>query len=128
MSVPGNQDPSARWRANPFYVLSSRPSATRPQLEREAQKLLAMLELRLSAAMHYPTPVGSGERDAQLLRDSTAALRDPEQRLRAELWATLEPTHTGAAAVASAPEPAPEAKPDAVEPWSEALAALGWTR
>lgn len=113
-------------RDNPFYVLGLRPNATRAEVEREGTKLLGMLELKLSSAARYPTPVGPGERTADKVRRAMAELRDPERRLEHELWARLEPV---APTVGEAPaEPAQAAPPrkKADAPWAGALVALGW--
>jgi len=109
-------------RDNPFYVLGVRPAATRAEVEREGQKLLGMLELKLSSAARYQTPVGPAERTADKVRRAMAELRDPERRLEHELWARLDP-----AARRTPAEPAdapPRSKADA--PWVGALSALGW--
>ncbi|MFT3774097.1 MAG: hypothetical protein QM820_52700 [Minicystis sp.] len=109
-------------RDNPFYVLGLRPDATRAEVEREGQKLLGMLELKLSSAARYQTPVGPGERTADKVRRAMAELRDPDRRLEHELWARLD-----AAAMPKPAEPAevkPKHKADA--PWASAMTALGW--
>ena len=115
-------------RDNPFYVLGLRPEATRQQVEREGQKLLGMLELKLGSAARYPTPVGPGERTADKVRVAMAELRDPERRLGHELWARLEaaplPAATSGAGEASEVSARPRRKADA--PWAGALALLGW--
>jgi len=118
-------DPAAveKIRDNPFYVLGLPPSATRAEVEREGQKLLGMIELKLARAAQYATPVGPGERTADKVRRAMAELRDPERRLEHELWARLEPASTTAAA----PVPAgdrPRRRADA--PWPGALQQLGW--
>jgi curved DNA-binding protein CbpA len=108
-------------RENPFYILGLRPNATRAEIEREGQKLLGMLELKLAAASRYATPVGAAPRTADDVRRAMAELRDPERRLLHEVWASLPP-------VAPAPsEPIddrPREKADA--PWEGAMIALGW--
>lgn len=122
-------DALERIRDNPFYVLGLRPTAARMEIEREGQKLLGMLELKLASAAIYQTPVGPGVRTPEKVREAMAALRDPERRLAHELWARLDPT----------PEPRPELdedleafaeaeaeRDDPLAPWPEALAALGW--
>jgi hypothetical protein len=122
-------DARGRIRDNPFYVLGLRPTAGRIEIEREGQKLLGMLELKLTSAATYMTPVGLGVRTPEKVREAMAHLRDPEKRLSAELWARLDPT----------PEPEPQededleafaaaAAPaaDPLAPWSEALSAMGW--
>ena len=79
---------------NPFYVLGLGPDASRIEIEREAQKLLGMLELGFPGAQSYATPLGPRPRTAELVRAAVAALRDPSQRLVAELWARhAPPTH-----------------------------------
>jgi hypothetical protein len=78
-------------RDNPFFVLGVLPDATRVEIEREAQKLLGMLELGFAEARTYPTPVGPQPRTAEAVRAAVAALRDPYRRLVAELWARHAP-------------------------------------
>lgn len=80
------------WRRladNPFHVLGLRPDCGRADVEREGQKLLAMLELELSAARRYASPLGTHERSPEQVREAMAELRDPERRLLHELWAGL---------------------------------------
>lgn len=114
-------DSAARIAGNPFYVLGVAPDASRIEVEREAQKLLGMLELGFAAARVYATPIGDRPRTAEAVRAAVAALRDPYQRLVAELWARhAPPVHaTGEAADAAA----------ASEPAAPALSrrALGWS-
>jgi hypothetical protein len=118
-----------RVRDNPFYVIGVRPGASRVEIEREGQKLLGMLELKLASAATYPTPVGPGARTADKVRQAMAVLRDPERRLLHEVWARLDPS----------PPPTPEVDDDLGElplpeppredpraPWPDALCALGW--
>ena len=76
---------------NPFFVLGVAPDASRIELEREAQKLLGMLELDFADARTYATPLGPRPRTTELVRAAVAALRDPYQRLLAELWARHAP-------------------------------------
>lgn len=150
--------PDARQRIgeNPFYVLGVPPACTRAEAERAGQKLLAMLELGLGQAAAYGTPLGPRTRTPELVRWALAELREPERRLRHELWAQLDPNTplpepvTGvragdgaaagvvvaaaappAAAPAVAPSAAPAAAPappgsDTVLPWAEAMRVLGW--
>jgi hypothetical protein len=101
------RDAFARLKENAFHVLGLRPTCTRMEVEREGQRLLAMLELGLSEATHYDTP--------EAVRAAMAALRNPATRLSHALWAQLPP---------SASPPAP-ASPRA-EPWPEAPTRLGW--
>jgi len=92
-------------RDNPFFVLGVAPDASRIEIEREAQKLLGMLELGFADAQTYRTPLGPQPRTAEAVRAAVAALRDPYRRLVAELWARHAPP-----SVAAAPGPA-EAAP-----------------
>jgi len=82
---------SAKIVDNPFFVLGVSPDASRIEIEREAQKLLGMLELEFPAARVYMTPLGEQHRTAEAVRAAVAALRDPYQRLVAELWARHAP-------------------------------------
>ena len=102
---------------NPFYVLGVAPDASRIEIEREAQKLLGMLELGFVEVQTYDTPLGAQPRTAEAVRAAVATLRDPYRRLVAELWARHAPPSVAAAA----PEPA------AAAPAREGLRrALGW--
>jgi len=76
---------------NPFFVLGVTAEASRIEVEREAQKLLGMLELGFAEARTYATPLGPRERTAEMVRAAVAALRDPYRRLVAELWARHAP-------------------------------------
>ena len=110
----GGADAFARLRENAFHVLGLPPTATRAEVERCGQKLLGMLELGLSEAKEYATPVGRVPRTAEAVRAAMAALRDPVTRLGHELWAQLPP------------DTAPHA-PARAEAWPEATARLGWS-
>jgi hypothetical protein len=76
---------------NPFLVLGLSPDASRIEIEREAQKLLGMLELEFPEARIYHTPLGPRPRTHEAVRAAVAALRDPYRRLLAELWARHAP-------------------------------------
>jgi hypothetical protein len=104
---------------NPFYVLGVSPDASRIEIEREAQKLLGMLELGFAAAMHYATPVGGRPRTAEAVRAAVAALRDPQRRLVAELWARHAPPLRD-------DEPARDAAPAPAVATASLRRALGW--
>ena len=88
---------------NPFFVLGLAPDASRIEAEREAQKLLGMLELGFADAATYQTPLGPRPRTPELVRAAVATLRDPYKRLLAELWARHAPPPRPAE-----PEPTPE--------------------
>ncbi|MBL0218369.1 MAG: hypothetical protein IPQ07_31360 [Myxococcales bacterium] len=103
---------------NPFFVLGIATDASRIEIEREAQKLLGMLELGFVDAQTYETPVGPRARTAELVRAAVAALRDPYRRLVAELWARHAPP---ARPAEPPPPPSPTARPGLRR-------ALGWGR
>jgi hypothetical protein len=105
---------------NPFYVLGLSPEATRIEIEREGQKLLGMIELGMSAALAYPTPLGSKERTSDMVRRAMAELRDPEKRLVHEQWARLEPK------LVVDLELDTEDERSTAPAWKNALAVLGW--
>ena len=92
---------------NPFFVLGLPVETSRIETEREAQKLLGMLELGFVDAKSYQTPLGTRPRTPELVRAAVAALRDPYRRLIAELWARhappLRPVELPAAAEPESP-------------------------
>ena len=88
MSAPGGVGVGARWRANPFFVLGLPPTASRAEVERAGQKLIAQLELGVTSAATYTTPLGPVPRTAEGVRTAVTQLRDPAGRLLHELWAT----------------------------------------
>lgn len=103
---------------NPFFVLGLAADASRIEIEREAQKLLGMLELGFVDAQTYQTPLGPRPRTAELVRAAVAALRDPYRRLVSELWAR----HAPPAKPAEPPPPASSAGTPGLR------AKLGWGR
>lgn len=103
---------------NPFFVLGLAVDASRIEIEREAQKLLGMLELGFGDAQTYATPHGPQPRTPEAVRAAVAALRDPYRRLLAELWARHAPPPTAA-----------PTQPPATAPAAPGLRrALGWGR
>jgi hypothetical protein len=97
-----NDDDVKALSENPFFVLGVAWNAQRQDIEREAQKLLGMLELGFAAAASYDTPLGPQVRTSESVRIAIATLRDPNARIVAEFWAA----HAVAVA-SSAPIPAP---------------------
>jgi len=90
---------------NPFFVLGLATDASRIEVEREAQKLLGMLELAFPGSERYATPLGPQPRTAESVRAAVAALRDPYQRLVAELWARHAPAAAAEPPVREVAEP-----------------------
>ena len=111
---------------NPFYVLGLRPTCAAMEAEREGRKLLGMLELRLSEAARYTTPVGERARTIEKVREAMAELRDPDRRLVHELWAQLDPQSDREKCVRIEPAGETIGPSEGPAPWSEALQALGW--
>ncbi|HVV82663.1 MAG TPA: hypothetical protein VHE35_06265 [Kofleriaceae bacterium] len=119
-------------RGNPFFVLELPVTAGPREVEREAARLLGMLELGLAAAATYQTPLGPMPRRAEDVRTAAAALREPKRRLVAELWASggvaaaaapttaAEGAQTGAATGAGAAAGGGDVR------WPGALKATGW--
>jgi hypothetical protein len=96
---------------NPFYVLDIPPTSTAVEVERQGQKLLAMLGVGLSSVATYCTPFGPQERTEDAVRQALAALRDPTRRAEAEAWFHLP-----------SPGPAPQQAPR----WTDLRERLGW--
>jgi hypothetical protein len=97
---------------NPFLVLGVTPAASRLEVERAGQKLLAQLVIGAASSLTYASPSGPRPRDEALVRQALAALRDPQQRIWLEFWAD-----------GANDAPAPEALPA----WREAHASIGWS-
>ncbi|HKO47923.1 MAG TPA: hypothetical protein VJV79_09380 [Polyangiaceae bacterium] len=70
-------------------MLGLAPSATRLELERAGQRLLAELAIGRKTALEYDTPVGRNARTPELVRQALAELRDPGRRLVHEAWLQL---------------------------------------
>jgi hypothetical protein len=97
---------------NDFWVLGLPADASRIEIERAGQKLLAQLAIGAASAKIYRTPFGPRALDEALVRGALAALRDPERRVLAELWA--------------APALAEEDASAPIPPWTGAWRSLGW--
>jgi hypothetical protein len=92
-------------------VLELPTSATRMEVERAGQKLLAQLAIGVTSVKRYKTPFGEAERDESHVRSALSALRDPEQRVIYELWAIDSPSEPESAALPA---------------WPRALESIGW--
>jgi hypothetical protein len=110
------EDARSRITENPFYILGLPVTASRQEVEREGQKLLAMLDVGLSGAKAYATPLGGQPRTPEKVRQAMAELRDPDRRLVHELWASIPSDF-------EAPEREQEGR---LAPWPDVRAALGW--
>jgi hypothetical protein len=105
-----------RVRQNPFYVLGLSVDCRRIEVEREGQRLLAELELRLEGAQTYSTPLGQQPRTPELVREAMAELRDPAKRILHALLAALPA------------EPLEDGRTDSSRAWSGAPRAFGFGR
>jgi hypothetical protein len=96
---------------NPFYILGLATTATPGEIEREGRKLLSLLEVGSAKAAFYEWPGGKLPRDATMVREALAALRDPKRREHhAALVDLVAPRESAAPSHATAPDaPFPEA-------------------
>ena len=137
-------DPLAAWRNNPFFVLEVATDASPADVERAGQRLIALLTVGSTAAAQYSTPFGPATRDADLVRQALAALRDPVRRVVEELWANVaqsaealsDVAQSAVAQGAVAPGTVAQATRQALAgnavgdtaPWEDAERAIGWRR
>jgi hypothetical protein len=99
---------------NAFYVLGLAADASPADIEREGRKLLGLLELGVAKGSAYTCALGTFRRDATMVREAMATLRDPARRAResalAAILGTAPPadpraeTRTSAGPVAPMPE------------------------
>jgi hypothetical protein len=85
-----------RFLENPFYILGLERDASRSEVERTGQRLLAELTIEREATLHYDTPLGPARRTPDRVRQALAELRDPARRILHEAWAQV-PIHRGGA-------------------------------
>lgn len=100
---------------NPFEVLELPPDSTAIDIERAANKLLAMLAVGFAGSATYRSGYETRTRDADLVRWAARELRDPARR--AVHAATVVPPLDD--------EDLPE---DPRAPWLDALVSFGWGR
>jgi hypothetical protein len=99
---------------NPFFILELPTSATRMEVERAGQKLLAQLAIQVASVKSYRTPFGVAVRDEDKVRVALAALRNPEERALHELWASDDMRSVSEALAPPLPE------------WPTAMRSIGW--
>ncbi len=75
--------------ANPYFVLGLSPEASVAEIERTGKKLLGLLDIGSERAQHYECALGTFPRDATLVRESLAALRDERKRAKWSFEASL---------------------------------------
>jgi hypothetical protein len=74
---------------NPYYVLELPLDAGPGDVEREGRKLLGLIELGTARGTVYACPLGTFTRDATMVRDAMAALRDPKRMAKERCLAAL---------------------------------------
>ena len=127
-----------RWiDENAFFVLELAPDCSPMDVERQGQKLLAMLELGLESSRTYSTPNGERTRGDQEVRHAMAELRDPRKRIVHELWAGTASVKTGSVetgSVEAGPSGSEAAAGDTTSAdetgtaWPTAFEDMGWRR
>lgn len=85
---------------NPYYVLGLGPDATPGEIEREGRKILALIDVGSPRGLKYECALGELDRDATLVRESIAVLRDPKARAKYACLARLVSIDAGAREVA----------------------------
>jgi hypothetical protein len=115
-SVPPGNAARRRFADNPFFVLELTPRATARDIHRAAARLCEALERGDPTVGSYPTPVGPQPRTAELVRASVTRLRDRDERVQYEIWATAEPSRP--------PQTLGEADADGA--FAGAFGAFGW--
>lgn len=98
---------------NAFYVLGLAADAPPGDIEREGRKLLGLLELGVAKGSEYICALGTFRRDATMVREAMATLRDPARRARESALAAIlgsEASETGETRTSAGPvAPMPEA-------------------
>jgi hypothetical protein len=94
---------------NPYWVLELDAASTPGEIERQGRKILGLIELGAGKALRYECPLGTFERDATMVREAIALLRDPKRRARETCLVRLL-TATDAATLR------PDSEPDAPLP------------
>jgi hypothetical protein len=99
---------------NAYYVLELQPDATPGEIERQGRKLLGLIELGTTRGTVYACPLGSFTRDATMVRESLAKLRDPKRRAKEACLAALVDPSWQAASETAFDEDLDAAVPDAL--------------
>jgi curved DNA-binding protein CbpA len=74
---------------NPYFVLEIASNATPGEIERAGRKLLGLVDVGSEKAVKYTCSFGTFDRDATMIREAMAELRDPRKRARHALLASL---------------------------------------
>jgi hypothetical protein len=99
---------------NAYYVLELLPDATPGEIEREGRKLLGLIELGTARGTVYACPLGTFTRDATMVREALATLRDPKRRAKERCLAALVDPAWQAADESALDEEVDGAVPDAL--------------
>jgi hypothetical protein len=74
---------------NPYFVLEIAADATPGEIERAGRKLLGLIDVGSEKVVKYTCSFGTFDRDATMIREAMAELRDPKKRARHSLLASL---------------------------------------
>jgi hypothetical protein len=85
---------------NPYFVLEIVADATPGEIERAGRKLLGLIDVGSEKAVKYTCSFGTFDRDATMIREAMAELRDPKKRARHSLLASLLATDAAESNVA----------------------------
>jgi len=106
---------------NPYFVLELEVPATRADVERQKNKLVALFEVSPARAARYLTPFGELTRTVDDVRRAAKTLEEARQRLWCGLWAKAWRERASGTRSDRAPGSAP-VDDDA----EDLLSALGW--
>jgi hypothetical protein len=87
--VPNSDECFTMNPKNPYAVLGLSPDATPGDVERQGKKLLGLLEVGAEKAKSYAYLGSTLPRDATMVREAMAALRDPKRAVRERCLARL---------------------------------------
>ncbi len=90
---------------NPYFVLEIDANATPGEAERAGRKLLGLLEVGSKKTATYTCSFGTFDRDATMIREAMAELRDPKKRARHSLLASLVVAEASAAGETALDDP-----------------------
>jgi hypothetical protein len=100
--------------SNAYYVLELPPEATPGEIERQGRKLLGLIEIGTARGTVYTCPLGTFTRDATMVREALAMLRDPKQRAKERCLAALVEAASRPAGDEAVDEDIDAAVPDAL--------------
>lgn len=72
---------------NPYFILELEAPATRADVERQKNKLVALFDVSPARAARYLSPFGDATRSVDDVRRAAKTLEEARQRLWCGLWA-----------------------------------------